>query len=474
MADLTPDSGSFRDRSSRVFDDGERIVRGLDTTALKNWTQLVDQQFFRDALDRKDVVATEILPSSESVLPADWAGAVAHERIPFISYPYEWSFGMLQDAALLHLRLLEEAMEHGWTLKDASAYNIQWKNCLPVFIDTPSYEPYSAGEPWKAYRQFCMMFLNPLLLQAYKGIDFRPLLRSNLEGIAPDAAASIFTGLSKFRKGVFGNVYLHAKMQSRAAKKDLDEAKSLTETSNVEMSAHSGIRHSEAMVMGTIQSVRRTIEKLRNPADITTWGNYDTDHSYSEASFDAKSSFVEKNAATKRRKLVWDIGRNTGTFSRLCSPYADAVLSIDGDPKAIERLYQTEKHNADSNILPLIMDIGNMSPNQGWRGLERKSLERRGKPDLVVCLALMHHIVISANIPLDAFVDWLRSLDSDIIIEFVSAADDMSRMLLRNRVNQYKDLTENQFESLIGKSFAVIDKMTIKAGDRTLYYLTPQ
>jgi SAM-dependent methyltransferase len=411
-----------------------------------------------------------------SIMPADraWAGYVQHERIPFLSYPYEWCFGMLKDAALLHLDILEEAIPAGWTLKDASAYNVQFIGARPVFIDIPSFTPYTLGDPWVGYRQFCMMFLYPLMLSAYRGIDYRPLLRSNIEGIDPDTANQILTGSTRFRKGVLGHVYLHAMMQSRHKNKDLDEARHLTEDVNQRPSERKAGRHSEAMVMGVLQGLRRTVAKLSSPDDRTTWGNYETDHSYAEASLAAKAGFVQQVVDERRRRLAWDIGCNTGTFSQIAASNTDYVVAIDGDVKAIERLYQRQKSAGADNILPLVMDVANVSPAQGWRGAERKALEERGKPELILCLALIHHIVISANIPLSEFIDWLHWLGGEVVIESVGRDDDMTRMLLRSRVDQYAELDDGNFERVVSEKFEIVRTQPLKGGTRRLYHLRPR
>lgn len=473
VAPVIADTGSFRDRSNRVYRAGDRILRGIDAQASRNWQDIASEPFFLKLLAAGKVVATE---DASATVGADqglsqWHSVLSHEVIPFVSYPYEWSFGMLKDAALLHLEILEEAIPNGWVLKDSSAYNVQWKNCRPVFIDIPSFERYAEGDPWKGYRQFCMMFLYPLMLKAYKGVDFGPFLRSDLEGIDPVVAARLLGGAARLRKGVFSHVHLHAKMQERAASRELAEARRLTETAKGELHKPARARHSLAMVLGTIQGLRRTIGKMRSPDEQTTWGNYDTDHSYSDASFEAKKRFVEKHAAAERRQMVWDIGCNTGTFSRLCEPHADAVISIDGDPKAIDRLYHHERSREASRLLPLIINLSNVSPGQGWRGAERKALEHRGRPQLVLCLALIHHMVITANIPMDEFIGWLHDLGGDLIIEFVSANDDMSRMLLRNKVNQYGDYTRERFEELVARDFTIADSEDLKGGDRKIYFL---
>lgn len=468
------DPGSFRDRSNVVYDDGQHILRGISGGALANWQVLSSAPFFSKLMESGKVVTTKLRENFSGESIGDWAAYLEHERIPFISYPYEWSFGMLRDAALLQLELVEAALQNGWTMVDATAYNVQWIGCRPVFIDIPSFVPYVPGEPWVGYRQFCMMYLYPLMLQSYKGIDFQRLLRSDLEGIDPHVANRLLSGLTRFRKGVVSHVYLHSKLQNKYAEADLDEAKSLKEDAGGAVSARKKIHHSEAMVLGLVQGLRRTVAAFHPDGRRTTWGNYDTEHSYGEASFQEKAAFVEKAAARQRRKLVWDLGCNTGTFSKICAKHSDYVVSVDGDPRAIDRLYEGTKRQGNEPLLPMIMNLANMSPGQGWGGRERKPFDGRGKPDLVLCLALIHHIVISANIPLVRFVEWLRKLDAEVVIEFVSANDDMARMLLRNKENQYSEMTEDGFESTIKPMFEIISSQPVKRGFRKLYHLAPR
>lgn len=473
-----PDSGSFRDRNNRVYHLGNTIIRGLSHEAEANWKALSSLPFFLTFLAESKVVASELLPPGSVPLPRNdetrWAAYLAHERIPFISYPYEWSFGMLKDAALLQLELVERAIESGWTMKDATAYNIQWIGCRPVFIDLPSFEPYTRGSPWRGYRQFCMMYLYPLMLQAYRGVDFQSLLRSELEGIDPLYASRLLSGASILRKGVLSHVYLHAKMQARYSQTELAEAKLLTENAGNELRPARHTHHSEAMVLGTLQGLRRIVQSLTTLSSRTTWSNYDADHSYGEQSFDVKKAFVENVISARRRHVVWDLGCNTGTFSRICALNADYVVSVDGDPKAIDRFYYGQKSAEQINILPLTMNLANISPGQGWLGTERKAFDQRGKPELILCLALIHHIVISANIPLSEFLAWLRQLDAEVIVELVSIEDDMSRMLLRNRVNQYHDLTEAGFETALAPLFSIRASQHLKGGHRKLYHLEPR
>lgn len=472
---ILPDAGSFRDRENRVYRVGDRIFRGISAGAYERWKDVSSSQFYNALLTEAKIIPTTDVSNSEIAHQGDlagWPAVLSHETIPFVSYPYEWSFSMLKDSALLHLDILERAIPQGWTLKDSSAYNIQWRACRPVFIDTPSFDHYNAGDPWRGYRQFCMMFLYPLMLKAYLGVDFGPLLRSYLDGIDPAVADKFLWRGARFRKGVFSHVHLHSRMQERAATRELDEARRLTEEAAGAPEATRPIRHSEAMVLGLIQGLRAMIEKMRTPKERTTWSGYESDHSYSDNSHQKKKEFVDRHAAARDYKMIWDIGCNTGTFSRICESHARHIISIDGDSKAIDRLYQQEKPRDAQRILPLIIDLTNVSPNQGWRGAERKSLESRGKPDLIVCLALIHHMVISANIPMAEFIDWLAGMGGDIIIEFVTAEDSMARMLLRNKVNQYQDYTLTEFERLITRKFAITDSEELKGGHRKIYFLS--
>lgn len=458
------ESGSFRDRNNQVFYHQGEVYRGISKQAYDNWLAISDKDFFQELISSKKIVGTSI--AQQGVYPdSGWAAILHHDRIPYVSYPYEWAFGMLKEAALLHLAILEQGIQNGWILKDASAYNVQWNGHKPVFIDTTSFEPHVSGTPWLGYRQFCMMFLNPLLLKAHKNIDYLPLLRSNLEGIEPTETAKFFNRSEIWRKGVSFHVFMHAMIQLRTTANEIQGKRG----------NQSGYRpkHTKSMVLGTLQSIRRIIKSLKVNQQTTTWSHYDETHSYLEDTFVDKKEFVEKHVSKKQWLMVWDIGCNTGTFSKICSPYAEYVVSMDGDAMAIETLFDRFQHEKFTNILPLVMDLANLSPAQGWMGKERKTIEERGKPDLLLCLALIHHMVISANIPLRSYIEWIRSLDCVVIIEFVGPSDEMTMQLLKNKANQYEDYNEENFLSILKEMFTVRDSRLLKDGKRTIYYLEP-
>ena len=466
---LEADSGSFRDVENRVYRHGNRILRGVSKTALEHWNKLSGTEFYQKSEARGDVIKTVLLPNSDTaakkILKDGWAAVLEHDRVPLITYPYEWSVSMLRDAALLHLRLIERAVKSDWMLKDATAFNIQFINAKPVFIDTVSFEPREEGEPWHGYRQFCMMFLIPLLIRYHLNIDHLPLLRSNLEGIAPTDAAKLFRRSDGLKKGVAAHIQLPARIENSIANKERDDAEAKSRTAS----------QKKDRIIALLQSMRRLIKKLDFGIDHTTWSNYEKTHSYNDTEIVRKEQFVLKSAKTGRWKTAMDIGCNTGTFSKIVAPFSDMVISADGDHNAIEQLYQREKGDDNvGNIIPLVVNLANPSPAQGWAGVERKALGDRVNPDLILCLALIHHIAISANVPIPIFLDWLQSFKADIVIEFVTREDDMVKKLLTNKTVNYDHYNLDIFETELGHRFKIIDSELLKGGHRKIFFVAPK
>ena len=472
---VTQISGSFRDPTSRVYrvpsSDGRgttRVLRGLDAEMLAYHNTLVKVPFFTRLLDEGRVVGTTSPDATDEavqdILNHGWAGVIEHEVIPFISYPYEWSFGMLRTAALLQLRVLEDALHDGWTMKDATPFNIQFIGSRPVFIDLPSFVPRNEGEAWVGYRQFCSCFLIPLMLRAYREVDHLPLMRSYIDGILPTEARKFFTGTALFRRGVASHVILPAMVENRIASRERDDAEAKTRT---------GKPQSRAMVLGLVQSLARLVRSLKIKMDHTDWSDYDRTHSYSDTEHDTKKAFVERAVAGATSPLVWDIGCNTGTFSEIAARHASYVLAIDGDHNAIEKLYQRQRKSDSSMIQPMVMNLANISPAQGWAGIERMALDGRRQPDIVLALALVHHIRMSANIPLDVFFDWLAEMGSEVVVEFVDRHDEMVIKLLTNKTEQYEDYNRDNFIAQARRHFVIKQSQQLKGGKREIFHLAP-
>jgi len=473
---LEINSGSFRDPVNQVYElspktsDGKiRILRGLSEDALAIYQELSGETFFHKMLGAGQVVQTDLLAADEegakAVLADGWSGVLEHELVPFVTYPYEWTFSMLKDAALLQLNIIEKSLENGWTLKDATPYNIQWIGSRPVFIDMTSFQPWEEGEPWVGYRQFCSMFLTPLMMRAHLGIDHLPILRSYIDGIPPTEAARYFNGWKRLKKGVLSHIIFPAMVENSIAKRERDDAPARQRTSP---------RQSTAMVLGLVQSLTRLVHKLSVEIKHTDWSNYDKTHSYQESDFDAKKAFVLKHSSQTQRQYIWDIGCNTGTYSRISGKHCCHVISVDGDHNAVEQLYLEEKKNRGSNILPLVLNLANISPSQGWAGSERQAFDQRRRPDLVLCLALIHHLRLSANIPNKLFLKWLRSLDTEVILEFVNREDEMVIKLPTNKKEQYDDYNIDQFTAEAEMFFTIADRELLKGGKREIFFLKPR
>ena len=460
------DPGSFRDWDSRVFYDDGRVLRALSARGLEDWLALSQSRFFADAVAAGRLVSTARL--EDAAVPETLAGSAAavleHERIPFVSYPYEWPFAMLRDAALLQLDLLEQALAEDLTMKDASSYNVQWRGVKPVFIDVGSFERLAPGEPWQAYRQFCMLFLNPLLLQAYKGIPYRPWLRGSLKGISPAEARSVLSLRDLFRRGVLTNVVLHARLERRHAASGRDVRGELRKA---------GFR--KELIVANVRRLRKLVARLDWEPGRSEWSDYGATTSYSEADAERKEAFVREVAHTRAWDLVWDIGCNEGRHARIAADSARYVVALDGDGAVADRLYRSLADDRVDRILPLVIDVTDPSPALGWHGLERRPLEARGRPDLTLCLAVLHHVAIGGNVPVPEFLSWLRELGTAVVIEFATRDDPrVARLLARKRPGAHPDYDREPFERTLAERFVVERSETLSSGTRALYYARPR
>jgi len=472
MATVVREEGSFRDPDSRVFHGDDGVYRVLSARGLADYRALAATPLLAAAVRSGRLVETELLDDeaaprpAETELPHAPAGVLRHARIPFVSYPYEWSWSMLRDAALLQLELLADALDHGLTLKDATPYNVQWRGAQPQFVDLGSFEPLREGEPWVAYRQFCTLFLNPLLLQALTGVPFQPWLRGSLEGIAPAELAGLLRRRDRLRRGVLTHVVLHARMERRHAGRSREVRRELR-------SAGFGTE----LIRANVAGLRKLLRRLDWRPPETVWTAYERDKSYSDADEARKDAFVRAAVAQAPQPLrrVWDLGANTGRYARIAAEHADCVLAIDSDQAAVELLYRELREERSARIVPLVVDLAAPSPALGWRGRERMPLERRGQPSLTLALAVVHHLSIAANVPLREVVEWFASLGGSLVVEFPHRDDPMVRTLLAGkRDGLHADYERDAFERLLAEAFEVERRETLASGTRTLYLAHPR
>jgi SAM-dependent methyltransferase len=441
------------------------VRRALTERGLADWEALAATDLFREGVAAGRLVATERVAEPDG-LPAELdsgevAAVLRHERIPLVSYPYEWPFAMLQDAALLELDLLLAALDEGLVLKDASPYNVQWRGSRPVFVDVGSFERLREGEPWAGYRQFCMLALYPLLLQAHRNVPFQPWLRGSLEGIQPAQMRALMGFRDRFRRGVLTNVVLHAKLEGRYAdrevKGDLKRA---------------GF-HAD-LIRANARKLRKLVERLRWEPEGTAWSGYGEANPYDEADAAAKEDFVRASSGLRRRRLLWDLGCNDGRYTRIAAAQADYAVAVDAEAAVVESLYRALRAEGSETILPLIGDVADPSPGLGWRGLERLPLADRGLPDLTLCLALVHHVSLSGNLPLREFLDWLADLGSEVVIEFPTREDPMvQRLLDRKAPGANPDYETEVFERALEERWRVERRETLPSGTRILYRAIP-
>jgi hypothetical protein len=442
----------------------EGVFRVLSPIGWEDWEALSASQLWPGLVDEGRVVATEpaTVDAAPQLLAGETAGVLRHERVPFISYAYEWPFSMLQDAALLQLELNQRALRAGIAIKDATPYNIQFRGTRPVFIDVGSFEKLRPGEPWIGYRQFCMQFLYPLMFQAYKDLPYHPLLRGSLDGISPTEARAVFAG-DRFKKGVMSNVLLHAKMESRYGDSGGREVKQEMKRAGF----------SEELLAANFGKMEKLVRRLEWKAGETAWTGYGEVNTYDEQSAGAKASFVREAAGRRRSALVWDVGCNDGRYSRIAAENSDLVVAFDADHATVDATYRALRDEGREDILPLVMSVTDPSPDLGWRGRERASLERRGTPDLALCLAVVHHVCITGNVPVREFLDWLRALDTALVIEFPDREDPMvERLLSGKRDGSNPDYDAAVFESALAERFTIDQKSPVSE-TRTLYEARP-
>ena len=459
------DPGSFRDWDSRVFYEDGRVLRALSGHGLAGWNALAGSRLFREAVEAGELVRTHRVDwaSLPEGLVHDADAVLEHERIPFVSYPYEWPFSMLKDAALLQLDLLERALAEDLTLKDATSYNVQWRGTRPVFIDVGSFEPLAPGEPWQGYRQFCMLFLNPLLLQAYKNVPFQPWLRGSLGGISPAEAAALMSFRDRFRRGVLTNVILHARLERKHAETSRDVRGDLRKA---------GFR--KELIVANVRRLRKLVARLQWAPGRTEWNEYGATTSYSEGDAERKEQFVREVVHERERGLAWDVGANEGRHARIAAENTGYVLALDGDAAVVDGNYHRLHEEGNDRVLPLVCDVTDPSPALGWQGLERRTLEARGRPDLTLCLAVVHHVAISGNVPVPEFLGWLRGLGTELVIEFPTRDDPRAAALLaRKKPGAHPDYDREPFERALAERFRIVRTEELASGSRILYHAVP-
>jgi len=447
------ESSSFRDPSGFLFRINGSIYRQINQSYKNEYDCLMDSGLYKNLVDEKLLVPHEEV-EIPPLLQDKVYKVIKPETIPFISYPYEWSFSQLKQAALTTLEIQKIAMKYEMTLKDCSAYNIQFQNGKSILIDTLSLEKYVEGQPWKAYRQFCQHFLAPLALMSHTDIRLNQLLRIYIDGIPLDLAKKLLPTRTLTMFSLLSHIHIHAKSQKHYEGKDVKIKER---------------KIGKRSFIGIVESLHSGVKKLKWSGDKTEWGNYYSDTNYSNEAFSQKKEFVSKFLKEINPKLVWDLGANTGTFSRLSSDMGINTISFDIDPVAVEKNYLECVEKQENKILPLLLDLTNPSANIGWANNERMSFADRGPADVILALALIHHLVISNNVPLRRIVEFFKKNCNFLIIEFIPKTDSQVKRLLSTREDIFDDYNKENFEKEFKKDFVIRDEIMINESERILY-----
>ncbi|WP_319763580.1 class I SAM-dependent methyltransferase [Maridesulfovibrio sp.] len=453
-------ASSFRDPDGNVFIEDDTIYRTVRNSYRANW-ELCEYSGLYNLLSNE-----QLLIDFSEIDSDEHYKLLKVKKIPFISYPYEWCFSQLKDAARTTLSIQKLSLEKGLTLKDSSAYNVQFINGKPIFIDLLSFEKRPVNSPWQAYRQFCMHFYAPLVLTAKVGLWCGQLSKLNIDGVPLSSAVEMLPLKSKLNFHVGLHLVAHSKMEDKYS----DSIKSADKAISIQISPQKALN--------LIQSLESAIDALSLPKTQTTWGDYYDDTNYAVDAMYKKEMIVHDFSSIAAKdnhgKLALDFGANTGKFSELISEHFSNVIATDIDPLAVERHYQKLQKKGPNNILPLIIDFANPSPALGWASKERDSFSQRSSFGFITALAVIHHLRITNGIPLEMQAEYFSDLldaSGYLCIEFVPKEDSQIRRMLAVRSDVFYDYTEKNFQSCFEQHFDFIMKKSVSGSLRTIYLL---
>lgn len=450
----TAHDASFRDPSGYVFYDSTTLRRRIFPIYFKQYNALVDRGVF-DTLSQKRLLIPHTLTSK-----SDTEIIITPTAIPFITYPYEWSFEQYKQAALLTLKIQKYVLSRGFSLKDASAYNVTMYQGNPIFIDTLSFDFYEQDSPWRAYKQFITHFLGPLVLAKYFGTDMLKMMQSHIDGIPLALLSSLLPIKTKLSPTIQSNIHLLAKLEG----KHNDDYKAETKVSKLSLKAQNSI----------LDNLYKYIQTLTSK-NATEWGDYYTKTNYGAAAFESKKLLIKNWVTPLRAQRIIDVGGNDGTFVRALASDAHLIVT-DIDSNAVAQNFIKAQQNKESNMLTFVSDVLQPSAGIGFNNTERSSLIARLKayePDVTMALALIHHITLSGNVPFEKSASFFASFSKILILEFPKREDSWAQSLLirkREFIDHFDFYNEQHFEESYQKFFKLEKKEIIAGTSRVLYF----
>ncbi|HLB41661.1 MAG TPA: class I SAM-dependent methyltransferase [Gammaproteobacteria bacterium] len=457
---IIQNAGSFRDPMGHIYESHQRIYRFISEEGRKQYESIlssIDDAVRQGYLVLSQEISKEHWPTNNSNI----AYVLEHSLIPYISYPYEWTFYYLKDAALHHLNFQLFLLRRNIVLKDASAYNIQFIGSKPLFIDLLSLAPYHQGNYWVGHHQFCEQFINPLLLRSILGIPHNHWYRGRLEGIT----TSDINRIIPLHKKINWNIFIHIVLQNRlnnAATQDQDKAIKKAKNQKV---------FPKLVYEGILIQIKKWIQKLEpKHTGKTSWEKYADIHTYHADELIKKKRFIADFSNKVKPKILLDLGCNTGDYSLLSLEHGtEYVIGFDFDQTALDLAYHRAKQSSKP-FLPLYLDASNPSPDQGWFQAERSGFSKRTRPDALIALAFIHHLAITKNVPLSQLVNWLVAIAPQGIIEFIPKGDSTIVKMLALREDIFVDYYQDVFESLLITHAKIVKKETISKSGRILYW----
>tara|TARA_Y100000816_G_C26101250_1_gene583704 strand:- start:56 stop:1447 length:1392 start_codon:yes stop_codon:yes gene_type:complete len=459
VSSIKIDPGSFRDPSGNIFNHEDKIIRILKKEGTDRLKYFKENDLLNQSISRKFLIESNFIDAKALDLDLDNVEEIIeHKKLNYVSYPYEWSFDQLKDAALHHLEFHIFLLENEATLIDSSAYNIQFDGYKPVFIDILSIKKYQNGEYWKGHKQFCENFLYPLILKAKKNIDFNNWFRGNLEGIKSHEINSLLTLGNKFSYTIFTQVVLLNYLEKKfLGNKEI----------NIEKIKEKNFQ--KKSYLGLLNQLKNFIISLKVKKNKTVWDDYSINNTYTKNEENLKITIVSEFAEKYKFDKLVDLGCNDGVYSKEClKKGCKFVVGFDYDLNVVNQAYNISKKEK-LNFLPLYLDASNPSPNIGWGQIERKGFIERLNFSGMLALAFEHHLAIAKNIPLDQLVKWLLNIAPKGLIEFVPKSDQTIRKMLLLKGDIFRDYSEENFKNLILRNAKIVSEKKITESGRKIF-----
>jgi hypothetical protein len=443
---------SYRDNSGFIFTHQGTHYRYIAPIYLQHYNALMQGGLYNILTQKQYLITHTEMPQSQT-FGFNNGKVILPEQLTFLNYPYEWCFSMWQDAALLTLNIAIEALQKNMVLKDATPFNVQFFKGKPIFIDTLSFEVYVENQSWVAYQQFVQCFLGPLLLMHYNHPSAANLFALYPNGIPLQVLKTLLPFNAKFNLHTYLHVYLPATVGAQNNKKQTQVQ-----------------QFSKQKFVLLLNGLKSYVQKLQVKKVKTTWSDYYSNTILNTQYLNDKTEIVKNFLPKINFTNVIDLGANDGHFSLLFNATKN-VVACDADVNCINELYKKIKATGISNILPLVNDIAAPAAAIGFANTERQSFSQRFKADLVLALALIHHLAIANNLPLPLIAQWLANSTTHLVIEFVPKADDKVVILLQNRNDIFDDYNLTNFKNVFCEKFEIIEEILVPNTQRALFLM---